>query len=148
MCLSIVTVEPMYYGHLGTNKKCHDYRGVLIFQVGLYDKAPFGTITKCVDYAGVLIFSSVLINRFHCISMCAYTHTHTHTRMLCVSVSVCVQPIGCIIVSMAILDSVYKNFVLIIGPLYIMVPLYHKICLMFSVKNTWFSNTNYNSAFP
>ena len=32
------------------------YQGVLIFQVSLYDKAPFGTITKCVDYAGVLIF--------------------------------------------------------------------------------------------
>ena len=50
------TVEPLYYGHLGTNKKCPDYQGVLIFQVSLYDKASFGTITKCVDYAGVLIF--------------------------------------------------------------------------------------------
>ena len=50
------TVEPVYYGYLGTNKKCPDYQGVLIFQVSLYDKAPFGTITKCVDYAGVLIF--------------------------------------------------------------------------------------------
>ena len=38
------TVEPVYYGHLGTNKKCPDYQGVLIFQVSLYDKAPFGTI--------------------------------------------------------------------------------------------------------
>ena len=37
---------------LGTNKKCPDYESVLIFQVSLYDKAPFGTITKCVDYAG------------------------------------------------------------------------------------------------
>ena len=50
------TVEPVYYGHLGTNKKCLDYQGVLIFQVSLYDKAPIGTITNCVDYAGVLIF--------------------------------------------------------------------------------------------
>ena len=50
------TVEPMYYGYFGTNKKCPDYQGVLIFQVSLYDKAPFGTITKCVDYAGVFIF--------------------------------------------------------------------------------------------
>ena len=41
---------------LGTNQKCPDYQGVLIFQVSLYDKAPFGTITKCVDYAGVFIF--------------------------------------------------------------------------------------------
>ena len=48
-------MEPVYYGHL-TNKKCPDYQGVLIFQVSLYDKAPFGTITKCVDYTGVLIF--------------------------------------------------------------------------------------------
>ena len=39
----------------GTNQKCPDYQGVLIFQVSLYDKAPFGTITKYVDYAGVLI---------------------------------------------------------------------------------------------
>ena len=31
------TVEPVYYGHLGTNKKCPDYQGVLIFQVILYD---------------------------------------------------------------------------------------------------------------
>ena len=54
-------MEPVYYGHLGTNKKCPDYQGVLIFQVNLYAKAPFGTITKCVDYAG-----GVLINRFHC----------------------------------------------------------------------------------
>ena len=55
--LQEVTVEPVYYGHLGTNKKCPDYQGVLIFKVILYDKAaPFGTITKCVDYAGVLIF--------------------------------------------------------------------------------------------
>ena len=38
-------------GHLGTNKKCPDYQGVLIFQVSLYDKAPFGTISKRVDYA-------------------------------------------------------------------------------------------------
>ena len=54
MCV-VYTVEPaVYYGHLGTNKKCNDYQGVLIFQVSLYDKALFGT--KCVDYAGVLIF--------------------------------------------------------------------------------------------
>ena len=37
-------------------QKCPDYQGVLIFQVILYDVAPFGTITKWVDYAGVLIF--------------------------------------------------------------------------------------------
>ena len=49
------TVEPEYYGHLKTNQKCPDYQGGLIFQVSLYDKAPFGTITKGVDYAGVLI---------------------------------------------------------------------------------------------
>ena len=36
------TVEPVYYGHLGTNKKCPDYQGVLIFQVSLYDKAHLG----------------------------------------------------------------------------------------------------------
>ena len=50
------TVEPVYYGHLGTNQRCPDYQGVLIFQVGLYDKAPFGTIARCPDYAGVHIF--------------------------------------------------------------------------------------------
>ena len=55
------TVEPVYYGNPGTNKKCPDYQGVLIFQVSLYDKAtPFGAITKCS------LLSSVLINSFHC----------------------------------------------------------------------------------
>ena len=49
-------MELVYYGHLGTSKKCPDYQDVLIFLAYLYDKAPFGTITKCVDYAGVLIF--------------------------------------------------------------------------------------------
>ena len=42
----LYTVEPMYYGHLGTNQKYPDNQGVLIFQVSLYDRAPFGTITK------------------------------------------------------------------------------------------------------
>ena len=50
------TVEPVYYGHLGTNQRCPDYQGVLIFQVNLYDKAPFGIIARCPDYAGVHIF--------------------------------------------------------------------------------------------
>ena len=50
------TVEPVYYGHLGTNQRCPDYQGVLIFQVSLYDKALFGTIARCPDYAGVHIF--------------------------------------------------------------------------------------------
>ena len=43
-----ITVEPVCYGHLG-NHKCPDYQGVLIFQVSLYDKAPFGTITKIME---------------------------------------------------------------------------------------------------
>ena len=50
------TVEPVYYGHLGTGKKCPDYQGVLIFQVVLYEKVLFGTSSKCLDYAGVHIF--------------------------------------------------------------------------------------------
>ena len=50
------TVEPVYYGHLGTNQRCPDYQGVLIFQVSLFDKAPFRTIARCPDYAGVHIF--------------------------------------------------------------------------------------------
>ena len=50
----------MNYGHLGTAQNHPDYQGILIFQVSLYAKAPYGAITKCVDYAGVLI------NRFHC----------------------------------------------------------------------------------
>ena len=32
-------VEPVYYGHLGPNRKCTDYQGVLF----LHDKAPFET---------------------------------------------------------------------------------------------------------
>ena len=54
--LNCATVEPVYYGHLGTNQRCPDYQGVLIFQVSVYDKAPFGTIARCPDYAGVHIF--------------------------------------------------------------------------------------------
>ena len=54
-------MEPVYYGHLGTNQRCptikvSEYQGVLIFQVSLYDKAPFGTIARRPDYAGVHIF--------------------------------------------------------------------------------------------
>ena len=41
-------MEPVFYVHLGTNKKCSDNQDVLIFQISLYDKAPFGTITKCI----------------------------------------------------------------------------------------------------
>ena len=52
-------MEPVFNRHLGTNQKCPDHQGVLIFQVSLYDKAPFGTTAKCVDYA-VFLFSSVL----------------------------------------------------------------------------------------
>ena len=58
-------MEPVYYGHLGTNQRCPDYQGVLIFQVSLYDKAPFGTIARR-PIMQVSTFSSVLINRFHC----------------------------------------------------------------------------------
>ena len=47
-------VEPVYYGHLGTTHTCLDDPGALIFQVGLYDKAPL--VTNCVDYASVPIF--------------------------------------------------------------------------------------------
>ena len=50
------TVEPVYYGHLGTSQKCPDYQGVLIFQVSLHDNVSFGTTARCVDYAGVHIF--------------------------------------------------------------------------------------------
>ena len=39
-------MEPVYYGHLGTNKKFSDYQGVLIIKVTLYDKASFGTTTN------------------------------------------------------------------------------------------------------
>ena len=55
------TVEPVYNGHIGTNHKCPDFQGVLIFQVSLCNKAPFGTITKWIMQ--VSLFSSVLINR-------------------------------------------------------------------------------------
>ena len=56
-CIYWYTVEPVHYGYpLGTNDKSPDYQGVLIFQVSLYDKAPFRTIPKCVDYTGVFIF--------------------------------------------------------------------------------------------
>ena len=54
---SVFTVNLCITDTLGEpTKSVLDYQGVLIFQVSLYDKAPFGTITKCVDYTGVLIF--------------------------------------------------------------------------------------------
>ena len=52
----INTVEPVYYGHVGTSQKCPDYQGVLIFQVSLHDNVSFGTTARCLDYAGVHIF--------------------------------------------------------------------------------------------
>ena len=33
----VYTVKPVYYGHLGTSKKCPAYQGVLIFRVILHD---------------------------------------------------------------------------------------------------------------
>ena len=51
-----ITVEHVYYGHVGAKQKSPDYQGVLTLQVSLYDKAPFETIIKYVDYAGVPIF--------------------------------------------------------------------------------------------
>ena len=44
-----LTVEPVYYRHLGTNKKCPDYQGILIVQVSLYDKAHLGVcgLSRC-----------------------------------------------------------------------------------------------------
>ena len=56
-CTSVVyTVEPVYYGHLGTSQKCPDYQGVLIFQVSLHDNVSLGNTARCVDYADVHIF--------------------------------------------------------------------------------------------
>ena len=73
------TVKPVYYGHLGTSKKCPDYQGVLIFQVSLYDKASFGTITKCVDYAGVLIFKCSDKTGFT-VASCLGNYVHMYVR--------------------------------------------------------------------
>ena len=61
------TVEPVYYGHLRTRKKCPDYQGVLIFQVVLYKKYHLGP--QLIGWImQVSIFSSIHINRFHCTS--------------------------------------------------------------------------------
>ena len=35
------TEEPVYYRHLGTNCKCFDYQGVLLFQVTSYSIQPY-----------------------------------------------------------------------------------------------------------
>ena len=61
------TVEPVYYGHLGTNKKCPDYQ-VLIFQVIKHHLGP----SLSVWIMQVSLFSSVLINRFHCTTCIAH----------------------------------------------------------------------------
>ena len=52
----VFTMEPVYYGHLGTTKTCPDYQDVLISQVILYVKVQFETSAKFLDYAGVFIF--------------------------------------------------------------------------------------------
>ena len=41
--------------------KCPEYQSVPIFQINLYDKAPFETITTCVDYAGSTVCTYMLI---------------------------------------------------------------------------------------
>ena len=68
------TAEPVYYGHRGANKKCPDYKGVLIFLVSSYDKAPFGTVTKCVDYAVVLIFKCRYTGFTVYLNLCSYAY--------------------------------------------------------------------------
>ena len=50
------TVEPVYCGHLGTNQKLPDCKGVLIFQVRLYDKALSVWIMQVSLFLSVLIF--------------------------------------------------------------------------------------------
>ena len=52
----LYTVEPVYYGHLGTNQMCPDYQGVLISRSFYMIKCNQGfQLHKCMDYAGVLI---------------------------------------------------------------------------------------------
>ena len=50
-------MEPVYYGHLGTNKRCLNSRcpDIYIIIMIKHDLI-FETITKCVDYVGVLIY--------------------------------------------------------------------------------------------
>ena len=52
------SVEPVYYGHLGTSKKCPDYQDVLICQVILNEKAIWDLtqLSVWINYTGVLIF--------------------------------------------------------------------------------------------
>ena len=59
------TVEPVYYGYLGTNQKCPDYQGVR------FSRSVYMMIYHLGPQLGMWImqvstFSSVLINRFHC----------------------------------------------------------------------------------
>ena len=42
------TVEPVYYGYLGTSQKCPDYQGVLIFSVSLHNNVSFGSTFSSV----------------------------------------------------------------------------------------------------
>ena len=55
-CQSLLlgTNVPNDYRDLGTNHNCPYYQGVLLFQVNVYNKAPFGAIIKFMDYAGVI----------------------------------------------------------------------------------------------
>ena len=56
ICTEQTTMKPVYSGHPGTNLKCPDYQGVLIFQVSLHVNGYFGTITKSPHYGCVPIF--------------------------------------------------------------------------------------------
>ena len=60
-------ITSSYYGHLGTDKKCPDYQGVLIFQVILYDKVHLLSQLS-VWIMQVSLFSSLHNYRFHCIT--------------------------------------------------------------------------------
>ena len=59
------TVEPVYYGHLGTNKKCPDFQGVLISRSFYMKKCHLGPQLS-IWIIQVSIFSSAHINRSHC----------------------------------------------------------------------------------
>ena len=70
------------HGHLGNNHKCPDYPGVLISQLSLYDKAPFGAIIKHVDYAGVLIFKYLDIKMSRSVFTLLGLDYSTHFKLL------------------------------------------------------------------
>ena len=69
------TVELVYYGHLGTDKRCPGYQRVLISRSFYMIKCNLVLqLRKCLDYGGVL--------KFQASTLTGFTVSHASTNIL------------------------------------------------------------------